>query len=180
VIENETAGVARLGAEVVEVEIERLHDTGGDKNSRAACLSLGLRRCAGRAREEDAGAVALALGAGRGEEHGAHAAAAATPDSGCRRVLLLLQGRPRRRVHVDRRRGDSAPGGLRRCRLPRAPRGGRGEMPIPLQLQQLLLLEEMKLKQEKNVGEKKPRKTTVQLKNLCMNQVPVRLESGAV
>lgn len=37
VIENETAGVARLGAEVVEVEIERLHDTGGDKNSRAAC-----------------------------------------------------------------------------------------------------------------------------------------------
>jgi len=34
VIENEATGVARLGAEVVKVEVQSLHDPGGDKNRR--------------------------------------------------------------------------------------------------------------------------------------------------
>lgn len=38
-IENEAAGVARLGAKVVEVEIQSVHDAGGDKNRRAACMT---------------------------------------------------------------------------------------------------------------------------------------------
>ena len=37
VIENEAARVARLREEVVEVQIQSMHHTGGDKNRRAAC-----------------------------------------------------------------------------------------------------------------------------------------------
>lgn len=33
-IENEAAGVTRLRAEVVKVEVQSLHDAGGDKNRR--------------------------------------------------------------------------------------------------------------------------------------------------
>ena len=36
-VKNDAAGVARLGGEVVEVQIQSVHDTGGDKNRRAAC-----------------------------------------------------------------------------------------------------------------------------------------------
>jgi len=34
VIENEATGVPRLGAEVLKVEVQSLHDAGGDKNRR--------------------------------------------------------------------------------------------------------------------------------------------------
>lgn len=36
-VKNDAAVVARLGAEVAEVQIQSMHDTGGDKNRRAAC-----------------------------------------------------------------------------------------------------------------------------------------------
>jgi hypothetical protein len=39
VIKNEAAGVARLRAEVVEVQIQSLHDPGRDKNSRTSCTT---------------------------------------------------------------------------------------------------------------------------------------------
>jgi hypothetical protein len=32
VIENEASGVARLGAKVIKIEVQSLHDAGGDKN----------------------------------------------------------------------------------------------------------------------------------------------------
>jgi hypothetical protein len=149
VIENEAARVvARLGAEVFEPEVEGLDDASGDKDRRARPrrLPLGLRRGrAGRPREEHPGAVTLALGARRGQEHGAHAGGRMR-----RRLVLLrrrrwrwlLERRPRRRVQAKRRVASAAADGLGTGALARAP---RGEMALPLQLQQLMLLQEMEL-----------------------------------
>lgn len=149
-IENEAARVvARLRAEVFEPEVEGLDDASGDKNrrrTRPRRPPLGLRRGrAGRPGEEHPGAVTLALGARRGQEHRAHAGGRMH-----RRLVVLLllrrrwllERRPRRRVQAKRRVASAAADGLGTGALARAP---RGEMALPLQLQQLMLLQEMEL-----------------------------------
>ena len=54
----------------------------------------------------------------------------------------LLERRPRRRVQAKRRVACAAADGLGTGALARAP---RGDMALPLQLQQLMLLQEMEL-----------------------------------
>uniref|UniRef100_A0A0A9DAD1 Uncharacterized protein n=1 Tax=Arundo donax TaxID=35708 RepID=A0A0A9DAD1_ARUDO len=136
VIKNETAGIDWTSPKVLDVEIERLHDTSREKNSGAGWPFLGFGRGAGLAGDEHAGAGALTLDAGRGEEHGAHA--------GRRRrslLLRLLKRGERGRVEAKWR---TKAGGLLSTALVRAPRRRcrRGELPLLLEV--LMLLQGMK------------------------------------
>lgn len=61
-------------------------------------------------------------------------------------LLRLLERGPRRRVQTGGRvAANAAADGLRACALARAPRRGRGQVELSLQLEELLLLEEMEL-----------------------------------
>lgn len=104
-------------------------------------LLLGLRGGASLARDEHAGAGAFALGAWRGEEEGAHAG------RGRRRLLrlLVLERGPCGRIE-GMRRGTIAGGSFRPTHA-RAPRRRRsdGELLLPLILENLLLLQGIKL-----------------------------------
>uniref|UniRef100_A0A0A9ATC5 Uncharacterized protein n=1 Tax=Arundo donax TaxID=35708 RepID=A0A0A9ATC5_ARUDO len=115
-------------------------------NRQTSCSELGtwLLRLGwgpGRAGEEDAGAGALALGAGWGKEHRAHASRRRR-----RRVALLwlLKRGPRRRAQTKMGVAAAATG-LGTGALARGPRRRSGQLTLPLQREQLLLLEEMEL-----------------------------------
>lgn len=180
-IKSEAARVDGTGPEVLDVEIERLHDARREKDGGAGCCQMPSRtrnqpkdhkesswietrkfgtRCAptwllpglgggaGLAGDEHAGAGALALGAGRGEEHGAHAGRAR------RRLLRLQQRGPGGRVEGVRRGNKAGAGGSfwpADARAPRRRRSGR-ELLLLLMLEHLLLLQGVEL------GRKKPRR----------------------
>jgi hypothetical protein len=113
---------------------------------------LGLRGGAGLAGDEHAGAGALALGARRGDEDGAHARRGRRPL--LLLLLLLLEGGPRGRAQ-DMGRRHTVPGGTMRPRDARAPRRRRsdGELPLPHVLQELLLLQRIKLERQERERE---------------------------
>jgi hypothetical protein len=97
-------------------------------------LFLGLGGGAGLAGDEHAGARAFRFAAGRAEEHGAHAG------RGRRLLVGLLQRWPAGGVQT-KRRADADAGAVRSPRR----RCCRGELLLPLLLQQLPLLQEVEL-----------------------------------
>jgi len=119
--------------------------------------------------DEHAGAGALALGARRGEEEGAHACRGRQR----RRLLLLvplLERGPRGRVEdIWRRRSVPGGTGTMRPSNTRAPRRRRsdGELPLPLVLEKLLLLQGIKL-QEQNHAEENGIRNQNKWPSLCV------------
>ena len=174
-IKSETAWVDGTGPEVLDVEVERLHDARREENGGAGCCQMPQRRnqrkvhgeCTGKQTDRFRTRCALTwllLGLGEGaglagDEHAGAGALAlgagrgeeqgAHAGRGRRRLLRLLERGPRGRVEGGRR-GTIAGGSFRPtdARAPRR-RRRRGELLLPLMLEHLLLLQGIKLQGKK-------------------------------